>query len=254
MLVSLILLPLLIVHFYTTTQEMANIVQHERLLTLFQDVYAPQVTAGYVEWGSFLAILFLEVPFLFVFFLFKAIHLHRRKQQLSKTDCQLCYWIRVLCDTFGGNGVVAVVQLLSVYLFYCALYLIVSPIFTIAWVSSIAACILIVIVCITMLQQMVCSCCKACSFERIIKGLAFLLLGLLCTVINFYVVKQLKGDEQNTFSTIHDLPISLVSSVVTGMYGYIVKKLLFQKKGDISREEIKDIESAPLIQKDDNTP
>ena len=248
MLVSLILLPLLIVHFYTTTQEMAHIVQHERLFTLFQDVYAPQVTAGYVEWGSFLAILFLEVPFLFVFFLCKAIYLHRRKQQLSKTDCHLCYWIRVLCDTFGGIGVVAVVQLLSVYLFYCALYLIVSPIFTIAWVSSIAASILIAIVCITMLQQMVCSCSKLCSFGKIIKGLAFLLLGMLCITINYYVVKQLKGDEQTTYSTIRDLPTSLVSSVVTGIYGYIVKKLLFQKKGDISREEMEDVASAPLIQ------
>ena len=139
MLVSWILVLCMMVQFHTVTHEMAHTVQHERLFTLFQDVYAPQVTAGYVEWGSFLAILFLEVPFLFVFFLFKAIHLHRRKQQLSKTDCQLCYWIRVLCDTFGGNGVVAVVQLLSVYLFYCALYLIVSPIFTIAWMSSNAA-------------------------------------------------------------------------------------------------------------------
>ena len=71
---------------------------------------------------------------------------------------------------------------------------------------------------------------------------------MLCITINYYVVKQLKGDEQTTYSTIRDLPTSLVSSVVTGIYGYIVKKLLFQKKGDISREEMEDVESAPLIQ------
>ena len=95
---------------------------------------------------------------------------------------------------------------------------------------------------------MVCSCSKLCSFGKIIKGLAFFLLGMLCITINYYVVKQLKGDEQTTYSTIRDLPTSLVSSVVTGIYGYIVKKLLFQKKGDISREEMEDVESAPLIQ------
>ena len=76
------------------------------------------MTAGYVQFGSFLAILLLEATFLFVFFFRKSTDLHNRKQQLSKTDCRLCYWIRVLCDTLGGIGVVAAVQMASVYLFY----------------------------------------------------------------------------------------------------------------------------------------
>ena len=115
----------------------------------------------------------------------------------------------------------------AVYLFYIALNLIVSPIFTIAWIINGAAYILVGIVCIAILFQMVSSCCKACSFERIIKGLAFLLLGLLCFAINYYVAEELREDKQGSHNSIRGLLTSLVSSVIIAIYGYIVKKLLW---------------------------
>ena len=127
MLASWVLLPWSMVHFYMVTKEMAEAVQEKRPLTLFPDVYSPQVTAGYAQFGSFLAILLLEAPFLCVFLLHKATDLHNRRQQLSKTDCRLCYWFTVLCDTLSGIGVVAASQITSEYLFFSALYLTVSP-------------------------------------------------------------------------------------------------------------------------------
>ena len=127
MLASWVLLPWAMVHFYMVTKEMAEAVQEKRPLTLFPDVYSPQVTAVYAQLGSFLAILLLEAPFLCVFFLRKATDFHNRRQQLSKTDCRLCYWFTVLCDTLGGIGVVAASQITSEYLFFSALYLTVSP-------------------------------------------------------------------------------------------------------------------------------
>ena len=48
-----------------------------------------------------------------------------------------------------------------------------STIFTIALVSDSVTCIVIYYVCTTLLLQMVSSCGKLCSFERIIKGLAY---------------------------------------------------------------------------------
>ena len=146
---------------------------------------------------------------------------------------------------------VAAAQFLSVYLFYNALFLIVSPTFTIAWVSCIASFILVATVCTAMLLEVVGSCCKTCLLGRIIKGLAFLLLGLLCFAINYYAVKQLRDTEQH-YSNARGLLSSLVSSVVTGLYGYVVKKMLFQWKEDVGREETKTLEWAPLIQKDEN--
>ena len=249
MLASWIVFPFAMQQFIAGTREMADYVQKERPLTLFQDIYTPQVTAGYVQCGSFLVILLLEAPFLFVFFFRKSTDLHNRKQQLSKTDCRLCYWIRVLCDTLGAMGVVAAVQITSVYLFYNALYLIVSPIFAIAWVSSGAAYIVIFLVCTTMLLEMVSSCCKTCSFERIINGLAYFLLGLLCLAISFYTVSLLKRDKQSNYSTLRGLLASLVSSIIIGGYGYAVKRLLIQKMND---KEIKNQESMPLNQEAQN--
>ena len=237
----------MIVQFYTVTREMKDVVQKDILLALFKDIYTPQVTVGYVQWGSFLAILLLEAPFLFVFFFHKSTDLHNRKQQLSKTDCRLCYWIRVLCDTLAGIGVVAAVQMALVNLFYNALNLTVSPIFAIAWVFGLVAYILVGIVYLALLLEMVSSCCKTCSFGRVSKGLAFLLLGLLCLTVNYYVVGQLRVDKYNNYGTFRGLLSSLVSSAVIGLYGYIVKGLLYQKE-DVDRDEREITATTPLNQ------
>ena len=254
MLASWVLFLWMILHFYTTTKVASDVVREKKTVSLFQDIYTPQVTAGYAQFGSFLAILLFEAPFLIVYFFCKFTDLHNRKQQLSKTNCHQCYWITVLCDTFGGIGVVAAVQIASVYIFYIALFLTVSPIFTIVWVMNVIAYITVGIVCAMMLLEMVSSCCKTCSFERIFKGLAFLLLGMLCIALNYYAVKQVRGDKQNNHNSICDLLTSLVSSVIIAIYGYIVKKLLYRKKEGVGMKEKEILESAPLIQKEQSIP
>ena len=88
MLASWMLLPWLTAQHYIATKAMADTIRQNRLFTLFEDVYTPQVTAGYVQSGSFLAILFLEAPFFCAFFFRKATELHNRRQHLSKTDCK----------------------------------------------------------------------------------------------------------------------------------------------------------------------
>ena len=253
MLASWVLLPWAMVHFYMVTKEMAEAVQEKRPLTLFPDVYSPQVTAGYAQLGSFLAILLLEAPFLCVFFLRKATDFHNRRQQLTKTDCRLCYWFTVLCDTLGGIGVVAAGQIISVYLFYSALYLTVSPTLALAWISNIAAIIASSLVCITILLHMLSFSCKTSSFTMITKGLAFFLLGLLCIAINYYLIPQIKRDGQAGQDATRALLRSVVSSVIIGIYGYAVKRLLFSKKGGEGTER-GDQELKPLLKGDANFP
>ena len=245
MLTSWVLLPWMMMEYFTGTRAMEDDVQHVRLFTLFQDAYSPQVTKGYVEWGSFLAILLLEAPFLFVFFLRKSTDLQNRKQQLSKTDCRLCYWIRVLYDTLGAMGVVAAAQIISIYYFHWALFFTVSPIFTIALVLDSLACIVSFLVCTTLLLEMVSSCSKSCSCVKIIKRLAFLLLALLGIGINYYAVTQVREDKQSDVSGIKGVLTSLVSSFIIGVYGFVVKKLLYEKKENAERENL---ESRPLMQ------
>ena len=136
------------------------------------------MTSSKIEFGSFLAILLLKAPFLFVFFFRKSTDLHSRKQQLSKTDCHLCYWIRVLCDTLGDIGVVAAVQIASVYLFYCVLLLIVHLTYTIVQVSLNVTYTATGVVVIFFLIQSVSRCLrKKCSLVGIVKEVAILLLA-----------------------------------------------------------------------------
>ena len=130
MLVSWVLLPWAMVHFYTVTKKMAEAIQEKRPLTLFPDVYSLQVTAGYAQFGSFLAILLLVAPFLSVFFLRKATDLHNRRQQLSKTDCHLSSAGSHFSVTHLVVSVCGVSQIAD--FFYTALYLTVLPI---VWVS-----------------------------------------------------------------------------------------------------------------------
>ena len=254
MLTSWVLLPLGMVLFYITSKDMDKAVQEVRLLKIFQDVYSPQVTAGYVQLGSFLVILLLEAPFFCVFFHRKATDLHNRRQQLSKTDCRLCYWFTVLCDTLGGIGVVGAVQIASVYLFYSTLYLIVLPTLVLVWVSTFVANIVSFLVCLMIVLYMFSSCCKTCSLGRIIKGLTFILLGLLCIAINYYLIEQVERDKQASHDTIHGLLKSLVSSVIIGMYGYAAKRLVFSKKEVEGEEGRENQEIEPLMQVDENIP
>ena len=243
-----VLLLWMMVQFYTATKTMVEAVQEKGLLTLFQDIYIPQVTVGYVQWGSFLAILLLEAPILCIFFFRKATDLHNMRQQFSKTNCHLCYWLTVLCDTLGSIGVVATVQILSVHLFYFALYLTVSPTLALVWFSNLVAYTVVFLMCSAVLMQMVSSCCRTFSFGRIINGLAFLLFGLLCIAINSYLREQLWHDKQASHDTICGLLTSMVSTVITGIYGYTVKRLLFQIK-DAEGVERENQELEPLIKK-----
>ena len=134
----------------------------------------------------------------------------------------------------------------SVYFFYCALYLIVSPTLIVAWMSSFAAIFASSLVCITILLHTLDFSCKTCSFGKITKGLAFLLLGLFSIAINFYLLQQVKRDKQASQDATRDLLRTVVSSIVIGIYGYAVKKLLFPKKG-VEETERGNQEMKPLI-------
>ena len=234
------------VQFFNNIKSMAEAVHKVALFMLFQDVYTPQVSAGYAQFGSFLAILLLEAPFLCVFFFRKFTDLHNRRQQLSKTICHLCYWFTFLYDTLGGIGVVATTQIVSVYLFYTALYLTVLPTLAIAWFAYMLSITVFSLVCATVLAQIVSSCCKTDLLGRIIKGLAFILLGIICIIVNYNLLLPLTEDRQASHETFHHVLISVVSSVIIAIYGYAVKRMLFSKKG-VEGTERENQELEPLI-------
>ena len=154
--------------------------------------------------------------------------------------------MKMLNIMFLYFSILQCVQNASMNLFYSALYLTVSPTIAIAWVSNGIAIVASLLMFTTMLMQMVSSCCKIRSFGRIIKGLAFLLLGLLCIAINYYLTMQVKNDKQSSHDTIRSLLRSVVPSVIIGIYGYTMKKLLLQKK-DMEGVVRENWELEPLI-------
>ena len=248
----------MMVQFYIVIEGMADIIEEEKLFRQFHDLYSQQVTLSKIEFVSFLAILLLEAPFLFVFFFCKSTDLHNRKQQLSKTDCHLCYWIRVLCDTFGGIGVVAAAQITSVYLFHCALLLIVRPTYTIVQMSTKVAYTAISMIVVFLLIQSVSSCLrKKCSLVGIVKGVVILLLSVLCVSINENLLifgQDTLFADNSSDNTFYAVMRSLVASVIIGMYGYVARKMLYQRmKKEVERAEKEETELVPFVKKEVGT-
>ena len=250
MLTSWGLFPWMMTQYFVVIKAMANMIEEERVFRYFQGLYMEQVTLNKTQWDSFLAILLLEAPFLCVFFLRKATDLHNRRQQLSKTDCRLCYWFNVLVDTLGGIGVVAVVQIASVYLFHCGLLLIVSPVYIIVQVSSkltyIGAMVLATFIFIQIVSNCFSNCFrKNCSLTGAAKGvLLFLLLGLNVTINDCF--QALKPFEDNSSDgSFHAVFRSVVSSVLIGIYGYAAKKMLYRrmkKEVETAKEQHKELQ------------
>ena len=259
MLTSWILFLWMMVQLYIVIGAMADIIEERKLLfKSFHDLYSPQVTSSKIEFGSFLAILLLEAPLLFVFFFRKFTDLHNRKQQLSKTDCRLCYWIRVLCDTLGGMGVVAAVQIASVYVFYCVILLIVRPTYTILLASLKVSYIATSMVVIFLLIQSVSSCFrKKCSLVGTVKGVAILMLSVLCVTINDnlpWFGQDTSFADSSSDYTFYAVMRSLVASAIIGMYGYAARKILYQKmKKEVERAEKKETELVLLVKKEVGT-
>ena len=258
MLASWILFLWMMAQLYIVIGAMADIIEERNLLFKpFHDLYSQQVTLGKIQFGSFLAILLLEAPFLCVFFFHKFTDLHNRKQ-LSKTACHLCYWIRVLCDTLGGIGVVAAAQITSVYLFYCVLLLIVRPTYTILLVSLRVSYTTISVIVIFLLIQSVSSCFrKKCSLVGTVKGVAILMLSVLCVTINGnlrgFGQDSLFADNSSDY-TFYTLMRSLVASAIIGMYGYAARKMLYQKmKKEVERAEKEEMELMPFVKKEAGT-
>ena len=241
--------------YYIVIKAMDNAIKEERVFRQIQDIYSEQVILSKAQFGSFLAILLLEAPFLCVFFLRKATELHNRRQQLSKTDCRLCYWFTVLCDTLGGIGVVAAVQIASVYLFYCGLMFIVSPVYIIVQLSLKLAYIGTTLFVTFVFIQIVSTCfstCfrKKCSPAGVVKGVVIFLLLLLNITINDSFRSLQPFEDNSSDDTLHAVLRSLVSSVLIGICGYVARRTLYQRmKKEVESAEEKHPELEPLVQK-----
>ena len=255
MLMSWGMFPWMMAQYYIVITVMANEIKEERVFRQIQDICSEQVTLSKAQWDSFLAILLLEAPFLGVFFLRKATDLHIRRQQLSKTDCRLCYWFTVLCDTLGGIGVVAAVQIASVYLFYCGLLFIVSPVYIIVQLSSkltyIGATLFVTFVFIQTVSTCFSACFgKKCSLAGAVKGVVIFLLLLLNVTINDCFQALQPFEDNSSDDTLHAVLRSLVSSVLIGICGYVARRTLYQRmKKEVESAEERHQELKPLVQK-----
>ena len=135
------------------------------------------------------------------------------------------------------NIVVAAAQITSVYLFHPLLYLTVSIACTIFHNSLTVADVGTMFMCFVLLQQLVTTASCKCStlFEKGMKCFTVLLLGIIYLGINNYFRPQLDPERQYTAGVAQRVLGSVVSSIIIGVYGYAVRKMLCRKMKEVER-------------------
>ena len=211
----------------------------------YKDFFKLQAIFGYVQFAIFLTVFLIEAPFLCSVFykMNEPVNMNYQKRKCAIT--------KVMITTLGHMGIVFFIQMLTVGMFYLAVFMFVDPLHGIILLSRGILNIAIPFSILTLFQVMLLEKRKCvCSSTLIVKVLivvmagttAYCVLGFLGSV--FFHMNQ--NEKEATYKMGNIVP-SIASSALLGALGYICKKVIYQrvkKELDTARSES---ERQPLI-------
>ena len=211
----------------------------------YKDFFKLQAIFGYVHFAIFLTVFLIEAPFLCSVF-------YKMNKPVNTNDQKRkCAITKVMIATLGHMGIVFFIQILTVSMFYLAVFMFVDPLHGIILLSRGILHIALLFSILTLLQVMllekrkcVCSCT---SIEKVLivvmaSTTAYCVFGFWESV--FYHTKH--NEIESTFK-MDNIVHSIASSILLGVYGYICKKVIYQRvkrELDTARSES---EMKPLI-------
>ena len=211
----------------------------------YEDFFKLQAIFGYVHFAIFLTVFLFEAPFLCSVFykMDEPVNLNHQKRK--------CAIIKVMMGTLGHMGIVFFIQMLTVGMFYLAVFMFVVPLHGFILLSRGILNITILFSILTLFQVMFLEKRKCvCSCTCIVKVLIVVMAGTTAyCVLAFWesVFYRTKHNEiESTFNT-ENIVHSIASSVLLGVLGYICKKVIYQRvkrELDTARSES---ERQPLI-------
>ena len=211
----------------------------------YKDFFKLQAIFGYVQFTIFLTVFLIEAPFLCSVFykMNEPVNMNYQKRKCAIT--------KVMITTLGHMGIVFFIQMLTVGMFYLAVFMFVAPLHGIILLSRGILHIVLLFIILTLFQVMLLEkrkCVWSCT--SIVKVLIVVLAGTTAyCVFGFWesVFYHTKHNEiESTFNTAN-IVHSIASSVILGVLGYICKKVIYQRvkrELDTARSES---ERQPLI-------
>ena len=211
----------------------------------YKDFFKLQAIIGYVQFAVFLSVFLIEVPFLCSVFykMNEPVNWNHQKRKCAIT--------KVMIATLGHMGIVFFIQILTVSMFYLAVFMFIAPLHGIILLSKGILHIAIPFSILTLFQVMLLEKRKCvCSCTSIVKLLIVVIAGIAAyCILNFFgsVIFCMHHNKVETTFKMDDIVHSIASSILLGVLGYICKKVIYQRvkrELDTARSES---ERQPLI-------
>ena len=236
---------LYLVQYYWTISCFDQNIETNPNLHAYKDFFKLQAIIGYVQFAVFPAVFLIEAPFLCSVFykMNEPVNLNHLKRKCAIT--------KVMIATLGHMGIVFFIQILTVSMFYLAVFMFVAPLHGIFSLSRGISLIAIPFCLLTLFQVMLLEKSKrVCSCTSIVKVLIVVMASTLAyCIMRFWesVFRNMNHNGIETTFKMDNIVHSIFSSVLLGVLGYICKKVIYQRvkrELDTARSEL---ERQPLI-------
>ena len=203
----------------------------------YKDFFKLQAIIGYVQFAIFPSVFLIEAPFLCSVFykMNEPVNLNHRKRK--------CPIFKVMIATLGHMGIVFFIQMLTVSMFYLAVFMFIAPLHGIILLSRGILSIAIPFSYLTLFQVMLLEKRCVCSCTSIVKVLIVVITGITAYCIFSFlgsVFYHMHGNKIETMFKMDDVVHSIASSILLGVLGYICKKVIYRrvkKELDTARSE-----------------
>ena len=236
---------LYLVQYYRTISYFDQNIDTNPTSHAYKDFFKLQAIFGYVHFAIFLTVFLIEAPFLcsVLYKMNEPVNWNHQKRK--------CAISKVIITTLGHMGIVFFIQMLTVGMFYLAVFMFVDPLHGIILLSRGILNIAIFFSILTLFQVMLLEKKKCvCSCTYIVKVLIVVIASATAyCVLEFFgsIFFLMHHNEIETTFRMDNILHSIASSILLGVLGYICKKVIYQRvkrELDTARSES---ERQPLI-------
>ena len=235
---------LYLVQYYRTISYFDQNINTNPISHAYKDFFKLQAIIGYVQFAIFLSVFLIEAPFLCSVFykMNEPVYLNHQKRKCTIT--------KVMIATLGHMGIVFFIQILTVSMFYLAVFMFIAPLHGIILISRGILHIAIIFSILTIFQVMLLEKRCVCSSTSIVKVLIVVIAGITAYCIFSFlgsVFYHMHRNKVETTLKMDNIVHSIFSSVLLGVLGYICKNVIYKRvkrELDTARSES---ERQPLI-------
>ena len=214
------------------------------------ELLMPDVLWCFTIFGVKMAVISIELPFICSYFWKSPVV---RKVYMRKSGLPGLLKLRKAAESMGWLGIVLFSQAGSVMLCYMVMFLFIDPLYTFTRMGNTAAVMLftaVISLYIGLCCANCCSSCASCTYQKCHKYFLVIMVLLLAGCTNFLAYSVLKPFTDRTESVFTGILSSIASSGMLALFGYICKKLVWNR----ITQEVREFDQVSQSHRDDNEP